>query len=54
MAALDDVNDASILFSDAIIIEPQYEMSNSVLCATSKGSDQPAHARRLIRALLVA
>ena len=51
MAALDDVNDVSILFSDVIIIEPQYEMSNSVLCATSKGSD---HARRLIRALLVA
>ena len=27
---------------------------NNVACATSKGSDQPAHMRSLIRALLVA
>ena len=30
--------------------EPQHEISNNVVCATSKGSDQPAHTRRLIRA----
>ena len=30
--------------------EPWYEISNNVVCATSKGSDQPAHTRRLIRA----
>ena len=30
--------------------EPRYEISNNVVCATSKGSDQPAHKRRLIRA----
>ena len=30
--------------------EPQYEISNNVVGATSKGSDQPAHARSLIRA----
>ena len=32
------------------IIEPQHEISNNVVCATSKRSDQPAHTRRLIRA----
>ena len=30
--------------------EPRHEISNSVVCATSKGSDQPAHTRSLIRA----
>ena len=30
--------------------EPVHEISNSVVCATSKGSDQPAHMRSLIRA----
>ena len=30
--------------------EPVYEISNNFVCATSKGSDQPAHTRRLIRA----
>ena len=25
------------------IVEPQHEISNNVVCATSKGSDQPAH-----------
>ena len=33
-----------------IIIEPVHEISNNVVCGTSKGSDQPAHTRRLIRA----
>ena len=32
------------------IIEPVHEISNNVVCATSKGSDQPAHMRSLIRA----
>ena len=32
------------------IIKPQYELSNNVVCATSKASDQPAHTRSLIRA----
>ena len=31
-------------------IEPLHEISNNVVCATSKGSDQPAHTRSLIRA----
>ena len=30
--------------------EPLHEISNNVLCATSKGSDQPAHTHSLIRA----
>ena len=32
------------------IIEPRNEISNNVVCATSKASDQPAHKRSLIRA----
>ena len=30
--------------------EQRHEFSNNVVCATSKGSDQPAHMRSLIRA----
>ena len=30
--------------------EPVHEISNNVVCATSKASDQPAHTRCLIRA----
>ena len=29
--------------------EPVREISNNVVCATSKASDQPAHTRSLIR-----
>ena len=32
----------------------RYEISDNVVCATSKASDQPTHTRSLIRALLVA
>ena len=32
------------------INEPAHEISNNVVCATSKTSDQPAHTRSLIRA----
>ena len=28
-----------------------FEISNNVVCATNKASDQPAHTRSLIRAL---
>ena len=31
-------------------IEPQPEISNNVVCATNKASDQSAHRRSLIRA----
>ena len=30
--------------------EPLHEISNNVVCATSKASDQPAHTPSLIRA----
>ena len=32
------------------ISEPQHEISNNVVCATSKASDQPMHTHSLIRA----
>ena len=32
------------------IIEPGHEISNYVVCATSKASDQPGHMFSLIRA----
>ena len=31
------------------IIEPVHDISNNVVCVTSKASDQPAHTRSLIR-----
>ena len=34
---------------DNSIIEPVYEISNNVVSAASKASDQPAHTRSLIR-----
>ena len=33
-----------------LVFEPVHEISNNVVCATSKASDQPAHTRSLIRA----
>ena len=33
-----------------ISTEPLHEISNNVVCATGKASDQPAHTRSLIRA----
>ena len=32
------------------LFESVHEISNNVVCATSKASDQPAHTRSLIRA----
>ena len=32
------------------ITEPRHEISNNVVCVTSKALDQPAHMRSLIRA----
>ena len=34
-------------------VEPRHEISNNVVCVTSKASDQPAHAPILIRAFVV-
>ena len=36
--------------SHVLAHEPVHEISNNVVCATSKASDQPAHTRSLIRA----
>ena len=47
--ALNTYNVHSISFL-IIKYEPVHEISNNVLCATSKASDQPAHMRNLIRA----
>ena len=35
---------------ETLIIEPRHEISNNLVYATSKGSDQPAHTLSLIRA----
>ena len=43
-ALKDYVNVATSLFG------PVHEISNNLVCATSKASDQPAHMRSLIRA----
>ena len=40
----------SMAGKDSQINEPVHKISNNLVCATSKGSDQPAHTRRLIRA----
>ena len=40
----------AVVKKDNFIIEPRHEMSNKVVCATSKASDQPAQMHSLIRA----
>ena len=48
------IKDTELMYKYAMctinIIEPGHEISNNVTCATSKASDQSAHARSLIRA----
>ena len=39
-----------VVYARHLISEPVHEISNNVVCATSKASDQPAHTRSLIRA----
>ena len=43
-------HDASEIELKLLSNEPVHEISNNVVCATSKASDQPAHTRSLIRA----
>ena len=51
LAAHDIVRFSLVSFILArILIEPVHEISNILVCATSKASDQPAHTRSLIRA----
>ena len=40
----------TVRFPTCTYYEPVHEISNNVVCATSKGSDQPTHTRSLIRA----
>ena len=42
---------ATTTVSCNLIIEPRHEISNNVVCARSKASDQPAHTHTLIRAI---
>ena len=35
---------------EELLFEPVHEISNNVICATSKASNQPAHMGSLIRA----
>ena len=39
------------IFALSTLYEPRHVIANNVVCATSKGSDQPAHKRSLIRAV---
>ena len=41
---------SSSLYCYRQIYELRHEISNNVVCATSKASDQPSHTRSLIRA----
>ena len=45
-----EVNTFDIVLKIQGIIEPVHGISNNVVFATSKASDQPAHTRSLIRA----
>ena len=47
-----DLEQFNLCISVAETFEPQHEISNNLVFATSKGSDQPAHMRSLIRALI--
>ena len=40
----------TVLLSSQNIIEPRHEISNNVVCATSKTSDQSGHMHSLIGA----
>ena len=51
MCPLLDILWLSVIVSmRSIRTEPGHEISNNLVCATSKASDQPAHMRSLIRA----
>ena len=39
-----------LLKPNITLYEPVHEISNNMVCVTSKASDQPAHTRNLIRA----
>ena len=41
----------SVKFDTVIPFEPVHEISNNLVCETSKGLDQPVHMRSLVRAI---
>ena len=45
-------NKVNVFVRDIVSLtcEPLHEISNNVVCATNKGSDQPVYMRSLIRA----
>ena len=47
------IGDNRIIYVYLDTYEPRHEISNNVVCATSKASDQPAHMRSLIRAFAI-
>ena len=50
LAESDSVQNQPVLKQVPVRYEPVHEISNNVVCATSKASDQPAHTCSLIRA----
>ena len=47
---MDTDKHVNVICIDRNTFEPVHEISNNLVCATSKASDQPAHTRSLIRA----
>ena len=47
---LDHAKITVFTIDELLTFEPRHEISKNVVCATSIGSDQPAHTRSLIRA----
>ena len=39
------VSEHSMVINNGLTFEPRHEISNNMVCATSKGSYQPAHTR---------
>ena len=53
-SSLDKINlfrNLTLVKLKTIKFEPVHEISNNVVCVTSKASDQPGHMRGLIRAI---
>ena len=49
--ATNSQKDITSHITSQVKFEPRHEISNNVVCATSKASDQPVHTRSLIRTL---
>ena len=49
ISALKSASDSLKGLEKSLTFEPWHEISNNLVCATSKGSDQSAHTRSLVR-----